>query len=94
MTNFCVLLCFCCHSPNLTKVYGLADKANKIRESLGSVIDHADAQLERIRNLVRRYGRQAIVAELGDDAAALLTTYAKLKDAIEAAKEITVEELP
>ncbi len=37
---------------------------------------------------------KAIAVELGDDAAALLGVYTKLKEAIEAAKEITVEELP
>ena len=72
----------------------ITDKANKIREKLGSVIGIADIRLLEIRNLVRKYGRANIAAELGDDAAALLTTYAKLKEAIEAAKEITVEELP
>ena len=72
----------------------ITDKANKIREKLAQVVNTADIRLREIRNLVRKYGRAAIAAELGDDAAALLTTYAKLKEAIEAAKEITVEELP
>ena len=72
----------------------ITDKTNKIREKLAQVVNTADIRLREIRNLVRKYGRAAIAAELGDDAAALLTTYAKLKEAIEAAKEITVEELP
>ena len=72
----------------------IADKANKIREKLASVIAIADIRLHEIRNLVRKYGRTNIATELGDDAAALLTTYTKLKEAIEAAKEITVEDLP
>ena len=72
----------------------IIDKADKIREKLAQVVNTADIRLREIRNLVRKYGRAAIAAELGDDAAALLTTYAKLKEAIEAAKEITVEELP
>ncbi len=72
----------------------ITDKANKIREKLAGVINIADIRLQEIRNLVRTYGRANIAAELGDDAAALLTTYAKLKEAIEAAKETTVEDLP
>ena len=72
----------------------ITDKANKIREKLASIIGIADIRLLEIRNLVAKYGRQAITAELGDDAAALLTVYTKLKEAIEAAKEIEVEELP
>ncbi|MCK4850690.1 MAG: hypothetical protein KAT11_05020 [Phycisphaerae bacterium] len=72
----------------------IADKANKIREKLASVIGIADIRLHEIRNLVRKYGRTNIAAELGDDAAALLTVYTKLKEAIEAAKEITVQDLP
>ena len=72
----------------------ITDKTNKIREKLAQVVNTATIRLQEIRNLVRTYGRAAIAAELGDDAAALLTTYAKLKEAIEAAKEITVEELP
>ena len=72
----------------------ITDKANKIRMKLADVISHADICLHEIHSLVSKYGRANIAAELGDDAVALLTTYAKLKDAIEAAKEITVEELP
>jgi len=78
------------HIPEET----ITDKANKIREKLGGVIGIADIRLQEIRYLVRRYGRQAIAAELGDDAQAMLTVYTKLKEAIEAAKEIQVEDLP
>ena len=72
----------------------VTDKANKIREKLATVVGIADIRLAEIRNLVSKYGRANIVAELGDDAAALLTVYTKLKEAIEAAKGIEVEELP
>ncbi len=72
----------------------ITDKANKIRAKLATIINVADARLHEIRNLVSKYGQQAIAAELGSDAAALLTVYTKLKEAIEAAKEITVEDLP
>ncbi len=72
----------------------ITDKANKIRESLASVISIADIRLQDIRNLVSKYGRANIAAELGDDAPVMLIVYTKLKEAIEAAKEITVEELP
>ena len=71
-----------------------SDVANDIRGHLASVIGLADTQLLRIRNLVRQYGRSNIAAELGTDAQALLTVYTKLKEAIEAAKKITVEDLP
>jgi len=72
----------------------ITDKANKIREKLANVIGIADIRLADIRNLVGKYGRQAIAAELGGDAQAMLTVYIKLKEAIEVAKGITVEELP
>ena len=72
----------------------IVDKTNQIREKLATVIGIAYIRLAEIRNLVSKYGRQKIAAELGDDAAAMLTVYTKLKEAIEAAKEIVVEELP
>ncbi len=73
----------------------ITDKANKIRGKLASVVGLAEVRLHEIRNLVRKYGRDEIVAELGDDdAAAMLTVYNSLKEAIEAAKGITVEDLP
>jgi len=45
----------------------------------------------KVKAQVAIHGIVPLQAELGDDAAALLTTYAKLKEAIEAAKEITVK---
>lgn len=72
----------------------IVDKANKIREHLANVIGIADIRLQDIRNLVAKYGRANITAELGSDAAAMLVVYTKLKEAIEAAKDITVEKLP
>ena len=72
----------------------VTDVAYDIRRHLGTVVSLAQVRLTQIRNLVRDHGRSAITTELGDDAAALLSTYTKLKEAIEAAKEITVEELP
>ena len=72
----------------------IADKANKIRGKLAGVVDLAEVRLHEIRSLVGKYGRPAITAELGDDASAMLVVYTKLKEAVEAAKEITVEELP
>ncbi len=72
----------------------ITDKANKIRESLASVIGIADIRLQQIRDLVAKYGRAELSAELGDDAPTMLVVYNKLKEAIEAAKDITVEELP
>ena len=72
----------------------ITDKADKIRMKLADVVGIAEIRLHEIRSLVSRYGRANIAAELGNDAAALLTTYAKLKEAIETAKETTVEDMP
>jgi len=72
----------------------MTDKANRVREMLSSVIGLAEIRLGEIRNLVRTCGRAALAAELGADSQALLTVYTKLKEAIEAAKDTTVEELP
>ena len=72
----------------------ITDVANEVREKIAQVVGLADIRLLEIRNLVREHTRAAIAAELGSDAAAMLTVYTKLKEAIEAAKEITVEDLP
>ena len=68
-------------------------KTIRVRELLSNVVGHADSALHQVRNVIRGH-RTAIATELGDDAAALLTTYAKLKEAVETAKEITVEDIP
>lgn len=72
----------------------IADDANNIREKIAQVVSLADIRLQEIRNIVRIDTRAAIAAQLGKDAAAMLTVYTKLKEAIEAAKQITVEALP
>ena len=72
----------------------ITDIANGIRGHLGSVISLADVRLLQIRNLVRDYGRSNIAAELGSDASDMLTVYTKLKEAIETARQVTVEDLP
>ena len=72
----------------------VSDVANDIRAKIGQVIVVAEQQLHQIRNLVRQYGRSNIAAELGTDAAALLSVYTKLKEAVEAAKQVTIEDLP
>ena len=72
----------------------ITDVANDVRGKIAQVVTLADIRLQEIRNLVREHTRAAIAAELGSDAAALLAVYAKLKEAIETAKEITVEDLP
>ncbi len=72
----------------------ITDQANEVREMLACVIGIAEVKLHQIRNLVRTHGRTALAAELGDDAAAMLVVYTKLKEAIEAAKEIEIEDLP
>ncbi len=78
--------------PTATRT--VTDVAYDIRRHLGTVISLAEVRLTQIRNLVREHGRLAIAAELETDAAALLTVYTKLKEAIEAAKETEVEDLP
>ena len=72
----------------------ITDVTNDIREKIAQVVRLADIRLQEIRNLIRTHGRTAITAELGSDAQDMLTVYTKLKEAIEAAKNITVEELP
>lgn len=72
----------------------ITDVTNNVREKLSQVVNLADVRLQEIRNLVRTHTRAAIADELGSDAAALLIVYTKLREAIEAAKNITVEELP
>ena len=72
----------------------ITDKANKIREKIAQVVGLADIRLTEIRNLVREHTRAAIAAELGADAADMLTVYTKLKEAVEAAKQIEVDDLP
>lgn len=68
-------------------------KAIQVRELLSNVVGHADSALHQVRNVIRGH-RTAIATELGDDAAALLTTYTKLQEAVETAKEIIVEDMP
>ena len=77
-----------------TPAITITDIANNIRDKIAQVTSLADIRLQEIRNLVREYGRANIAAELGSDAAALLTVYTKLKEAIEAARQVTIEDLP
>ena len=77
-----------------TAAQTITDVANDVRAKLGQVVSLADIRLQEIRTLVDLHGRAAIGAELGSDAAAMLTVYTKLKEAIETAMEITVEDLP
>ena len=72
----------------------ITDTANSIREKLTQIVSLAEIRLLEIRNLVREHTRVAIAAEFGSDAADLLTIYNKLKEAIEKAKNIEVEDLP
>ena len=72
----------------------ITDVANEVRGKLAQIVSLADIRLLEIRNLVRKHGRQDIANELGSDAAAMLTVYTKLKEAIETAKEVAVEDLP
>ena len=75
-------------------VTAVEQDATRLRELFGSALGHADVVLLKARNIVRDHGRSAIAAELGSDAAAMLTVYNSLRDAVEAGKAVTVEELP
>jgi len=72
----------------------ITEFANQIRSKISQVVNLADIRLQEIHNLVKEHGRSAIAAELGSDAADMLTVYTKLKEAVEAAKEIEVDDLP
>lgn len=77
----------------LTQEQIITNASNDIRGKISQIVQLADIRLTEIRNIVR--GRRAAIAtELGDDAADMLTVYTKLKEAIETAKQITVDELP
>ena len=67
--------------------------ALRIREIVRDMLGMADTGLKRIRMHVRGK-RSAVAAELGADAATMLTVYNKLKDAIEAGKSVTIDDLP
>lgn len=73
---------------------GVAEAAVRIRELAGSALNHAETALLKMRNIVRDHGRAAIAAELGSDAAAMLSVYNALKDAVELGRGITVDTLP
>ena len=72
----------------------ITDEANSIRAKIGQVVSLADIRLTEIRNIVRDNTRAAIAAELGGDAADLLSVYNNLKSAVETAKSLTIEDLP
>ena len=76
------------------KARTINDDVDEIREKIAQVVALADIRMQEIRNIVRIDTRAAIAAQLGSDAAAMLTVYTKLKEAIEAAKKISVEDLP
>ena len=67
--------------------------AVSIRRIVAGVIAHTETGIGQIRDLVRGK-RAAVAAELGGDAAAMLTVYNKLKDAVEAAAGVTIEDIP
>lgn len=68
--------------------------ANGCREKLDEVVSLAEIRLTEIRNIVRDKTRAAIAAELGADAADLLSVYNSLKDAVETAKDTSIDSLP
>jgi len=66
----------------------------RIRQVMAGLISNAEVGLLKVRNLVREHGRSTIEAELDKDAAELMVVYTKLKEAVEAAKKVSVEDLP
>ena len=64
-----------------------------VRQIVKDVLNHAQSALHQVRTTVRGQ-RSAVATELGDDAAAMLTVYNRLKDAVEAGKAVTVDDLP
>jgi len=63
-------------------------------ERLKMQLNSIEGTLADVRAIVQTHGRAAIANELGSDAAAMLTVYARLKEAVEAAKQIEVDDLP
>ena len=78
----------------LTQAQIVTNATNDIRQKVAQVISLADIRLTEIRNLIREHTRAAIAAELGPDAGDMLTVYSKLKEAVETAKQIEVDDLP
>ena len=78
----------------LTQAQIVTNTTNDIRGKIAQIVSLADIRLLEIRNIVREHTRAAIAAELGSDAADMLTVYTKLKEAVEVAKEIEVDDLP
>ncbi len=66
----------------------------EIKERLMMIVGVAEPTLQQVRNMVRGQ-RSDVIAEMGvDNATALLVVYTKLKEAVEAAKGVTIEEMP
>ena len=67
---------------------------DQIQDALLQTVSVAVPALQRVRNFVRG-NKAAIVAEIGNDnATALQTVYTKLKEAVEAANGVVIEDLP
>ncbi len=73
---------------------GPEQAAEKIRELMAATLDHAEVTLQQIRSLVRKYTRAALAEELGDEAAAMLSVYSDLRNAVQTGKNIIVEDVP
>jgi len=72
----------------------VTNASNEIREKIAQIVSLADIRLTEIRNIVREHTRATIAAELGSDAAAMLSVYNDLKSAIETAKDTAIDALP
>ena len=68
--------------------------SDAVRSHLRAAVLTAETKLANIRQLVQEHTRAAIAAELGDDAAKLLTVYNALKQAVDTAKDVVTEDLP
>ena len=72
----------------------IENTCKEINDELMALVGTVETKLHKVRNLVRGQ-RAAIVAELGNDnATALQAVYTKLKEAVEAAKDVTLEDMP
>lgn len=68
--------------------------SDDIRRLLGSVLGHAESSLMQIHGIVRDHGRSSIASELVPDASVFLSVVESLRAAVQAGKEVTIDELP
>lgn len=70
-----------------------ADGVKRIKRTCNQICEQVNSQLNTIRNIVKRYGRSEVIAELGDDASELVSFYTAAKNLIENHPDISTEDL-